>query len=251
LVRVAAYLNIDPTFVRIGFVLLTIFWGMGLLVYIVMVFVVPEARSAEEKSAASGDPATAQEFIRRAKEGYYEAMKHLPDRKARREWRRQFRREMRANADHWRYNWRSYWVERPPVRPGAAIALPFLSVLNGAMGILFACTVISVLATHSVFGRPLPGGLPAWGAVVVLALVYGVLAGPLKMARHACRRGMGPPGSSGPFVFVLDAVISLVLVAVAVCLVVHFFPELREAWRSLPSMAHQAVDDIQAWWDQK
>src|SRR6202142_3562466 len=69
---IAAYVNIDPTLVRLAFVLLTILWGSGVLVYIVMAIVVPEARSREEKAAASGDPSTAQEFIRRAKEGYYE-----------------------------------------------------------------------------------------------------------------------------------------------------------------------------------
>jgi phage shock protein PspC (stress-responsive transcriptional regulator) len=40
----AKYLNIDPSFVRIGFVLLTIFSGMifGIVTYIVMMIVVPE-----------------------------------------------------------------------------------------------------------------------------------------------------------------------------------------------------------------
>ncbi len=94
---IAAYVNVDPTFVRLAFVLLTMFWGTGLLVYLVMAIVVPEARSPEEKAAASGNPSTAQEFIRRAKEGYYEAMKGFPDRKARREWKRRFKREMRAS----------------------------------------------------------------------------------------------------------------------------------------------------------
>jgi phage shock protein PspC (stress-responsive transcriptional regulator) len=65
---IAAYLNLDPTLVRIGFVLLTIFWGTGILVYVVLAIVVPEALSPEEKSAASGIPSTAQEFIRRARE---------------------------------------------------------------------------------------------------------------------------------------------------------------------------------------
>jgi len=97
----ASYLNLDPTLVRLGFVLLTIFGGAGLLIYVVMVIVVPEARSPEEKAAASGDPLTAQEFIRRAKEGYYEAMKGFPDRKARREWKRRFKHDMRAMGDQW------------------------------------------------------------------------------------------------------------------------------------------------------
>jgi phage shock protein PspC (stress-responsive transcriptional regulator) len=101
---IAAYMNIDPTLVRIAFVLLTIFWGMGLIVYVVMAIVVPEARSPAEKAAASGFPSTAQEFIRRAKEGYYEAMRGFPDRKARREWHHRFKREIRAHADQWRDN---------------------------------------------------------------------------------------------------------------------------------------------------
>jgi len=248
---IAAYFNLDPTFVRLGFVLLTIFWGTGLLVYVVMAIVVPEARSPEEKSAASGIPATAQEFIRRAKEGYYGAMKNFPDRKARCEWSRQFKRDMRANADQWRHSWRSYWAEHAPVHPGMGFALPFLSLLNGVAMILFICTLISVLATGAVFGRPLPGNLPVWGAALVLLLVYGVLAGPLKLARRACYRGMGPPGRSWSFVFLLDAVIWLGVVAVLVCAAVHYFPEVRDAFHSFPSLVHQAVDDIRTWWNQK
>ncbi len=92
----AAYINVDPTFVRLGFVLLTTLWGSGVLLYLVMAIVIPEANTPEEKAAAYGGPSTAQEFIRRAKEGYYEATKGFPDRKARREWQRRFKREMRG-----------------------------------------------------------------------------------------------------------------------------------------------------------
>jgi phage shock protein PspC (stress-responsive transcriptional regulator) len=106
---IAAYVNVDPTLVRLAFVLLTVAGGAGVVIYAVMAIVVPEAQSPEEKAAASGMPSTAQEFIRRAKEGYYEAMKDFPDRAARREWKRRFKQEMRANADQWRTNWHSYW----------------------------------------------------------------------------------------------------------------------------------------------
>ena len=51
---IAAHMNIDPTIVRLAFVLLTIFWGTGLLVYVVMAIVVPEARSPEEKAPRPG-----------------------------------------------------------------------------------------------------------------------------------------------------------------------------------------------------
>ena len=248
---IAAYVNVDPTLVRLAFVLLTLFWGTGLFVYAVMVFVVPEARSPEEKAAASGARLTAQEFIRRAKEGYYEAMKGFPDRKARREWKRRFKREMRANADQWRYNWHSYWAEHAPVHPGMVFALPLFSVLHGAVTVLWICALISLLATGTVFGLALPANVPVWVAAVLLFIVYGILTWPLKMARRACYRGFGRPIWAWPFVFLLDAVVWLAVVAALLWLAVHYFPELREAVRSIPSLAHQALDDIRAWWKGK
>jgi phage shock protein PspC (stress-responsive transcriptional regulator) len=247
---IGVYLNVDPTFVRIAFALLTIFWGTGLLVYIVLAFVVPEAVSPEEKSAASGIPATAQEFIRRAKEGYYEGMKKFPDHNARREWTRQFKRDMRANTEKWSQNWRAYWGQHAPVHPGLGFALPFLSLLNGALTILFICALISVLATGAVFGRPLPGNFPVWGAALVLLLVYGTLAGPLSMARHVCYRGTRQPGWAWPIVFFLDALIWVAIIGVLVCLAVHYSPEVQSAIHGFPSHMHQAMDDIRKWWYQ-
>jgi phage shock protein PspC (stress-responsive transcriptional regulator) len=248
---IAAHVNIDPTLVRIAFVLLTILWGSGLLVYVVMAIVVPEARSPEEKAAASGDPATAQEFIRRAKEGYYEAMKGFPDRKARREWKRRFKREMRANADQWRYNWHSYWTEHAPFHPGTGFALPLLSLLHGAAEILWICALISLLATGAVFGLALPANVPVWVAALLLFIAYGIIACPLKAARRSCYWGCGRPGPAWSFVFVLDAVVWLAVVAALLWLAVHYFPELRDAVHSIPALAHQAADDVRSWWHGK
>jgi len=39
---VAAYFGIDVTFVRLGFAIFTIFWGLGVLVYLVAWAVIPE-----------------------------------------------------------------------------------------------------------------------------------------------------------------------------------------------------------------
>ncbi len=39
---VAEYLNMDPTIVRIITVLLCLFWGAGVLLYIIAAFVMPE-----------------------------------------------------------------------------------------------------------------------------------------------------------------------------------------------------------------
>ena len=248
---IAAYVNIDPTLVRLAFVVLTMLWGSGLLVYVVMAIVVPEARSPEEKAAASGFPATAQEFIRRAKEGYYEAMKGFPDRRARREWRRRFKREMRAHADQWRYNWHCYWAEHAPVHPGMGFMLPVLSILQGVAMVIWICALISLLATGALFGLMLPANVPAWLAVLLLLIAYGILVGPLKVARRLCYRSLGQPRWAWSFVFLLDAVVWLAVVTALLWLAVHFFPELRVAVQSIPSLAHQAGDDIQTWWNKK
>ena len=248
---IAAYVNVDPTLVRLAFVLLTIFWGTGLLVYVVMAIVVPEASSPEEKAAASGIPSTAQEFIRRAKEGYYEAMKGFPDRKARREWKRRFKREMRANADQWRYNWHSYWAEHAPFHPGMGFALPVLSLLHGAATVLWLCALISLLATGTVFGLALPASVPVWVAALLLFIAYGILVGPLKATRRSCYWGSGRPRWTWSFVFLLDAVVWLAVVAVLLWLAVHYFPELRDAVHGIPALAHQAADDIRTWWHGK
>jgi len=248
---IAAYANFDPTIVRLAFVLLTLVGGAGLIVYLVMAVVVPEARSAEEKAAAAGFPATAQEFIRRAKEGYYEAMKGFPDRKARREWKRRFKREMRAHADQWSYNWHSYWAEHAPFHPGMGFALPLFSLLHGAAKVLWICALISLLATGAVFGLALPANVPVWVAALLLFIAYGIIVCPLKAARRSCYWGSGRPGWAWSFVFLLDAVVWLAVVAALLWLAVHYFPELREAVRSIPSLAHQAADDIRAWWQGK
>jgi hypothetical protein len=232
-------------------VLLTIFWGTGVLVYLVMAIVVPEARSPEEKAAASGNPTTAQEFIRRAKAGYYEALKGFPDRKVRREWKRRFKRDMRANADQWRQNWHGYWAEHVPFHPGMGFALPFLSLLHGAVKILWICVLISLLATGAVFGLALPANVPVWVAALLLFIAYGIVACPLKIARRACYRGLGHQSWAWSFVFLLDAVVWVAVVVALLWLAVHFSPELRTAVQGIPSLLHQAVDDIRTWWNGK
>ncbi len=248
---IAAYVNIDPTLVRLAFVLLTMLWGTGVLVYLVMAIVVPEARSPEEKAAASGNPSTAQEFIRRAKAGYYEAMKGFPDGNARREWKRRFKRDMRASADQWRHNWHCYWAERVPVHPGVGFALPLLSLLQGTMTILWICTIVSLLTSGTLFGLALPANVPVWVAALLAFIAYGMVSCPLKLARRACYRGLGQPSWVWSLVFLLDAVVWVGIVAAIVLLAAHYFPELREAIHNLPSIVHQAADDIGTWWKAK
>ena len=245
---IAAYFNLDPTLVRLAFVLLTIFWGTGVLVYVIMAIVVPEACSPEEKASASGIPPTAQEFIRRAKAGYYEAVKNFPDPKASREWSRRFRREWRAYACQWRHHWRDKWTGPAPVYdPRLGYWLPVLSLLVGIATVGWICASISLLATGTVCGQTLPDNVPVWLAALLLFITYGILVGPLKVARHLCYRSWGQPGPIWPVVLLLEALVWLLIVAVLLGLGFHYFPALREAIHVLPAMAHQAFEDIRSW----
>jgi hypothetical protein len=88
--------------------------------------------------------------------------------------------------------------------------------------------------------------VPVWAAALLLFIAYGILVSPLKAARRACW-GIGRSRWAWSFVFLLDAVVSLAVVAVLLWLAFHYFPELREAVRSIPSLAHQAADDIREW----
>lgn len=54
-----AYLNIDPVILRIILVVLFFAFGVGLLVYIIMWIVVPEARTTAQKLEMRGDPVNA------------------------------------------------------------------------------------------------------------------------------------------------------------------------------------------------
>jgi phage shock protein PspC (stress-responsive transcriptional regulator) len=54
-----AFLNIDPVIIRVILVILFFFFGAGLLVYIIMWIVVPEARTTAQKLEMRGDTVNA------------------------------------------------------------------------------------------------------------------------------------------------------------------------------------------------
>jgi phage shock protein PspC (stress-responsive transcriptional regulator) len=63
----AAYFNIDPTFVRVAFVLMALFHGTGVLLYFLLMVLVPYAKTSEELAAAQGGhagvPYRVQKFV--------------------------------------------------------------------------------------------------------------------------------------------------------------------------------------------
>lgn len=255
----AAYFNVDPTLVRVGFILLSLCWGAGAFAYLVLVVIVPVANSPEEKAASAGEPFTAQEFIRRAREGYYEAMRDFHDRHARREWKRRFREEMRGWRHSFRHEMRARAWGSGFCRPGGAMmpsppsfALPFISVMHGLLAILMVCAVVSLLATGTLLGAALPASLPVWLTLLLLLFCYGMIVWPLKAARRAFYHGVftGPPWTWSAAVAV-DWAVWVAVVGVLLWLAVRNLPMAQDAMHNLPTILRDAVHSVRDWWNSK
>lgn len=232
------------------------FFGVmfAILGYNILAAFIPEAKTPEEKAAAAGPSPTAQEFIRLAKEGYYEGMKSLGDRHARRAWKRKFRREMR----HWKHNYR--WEMRaegqpapvPGVPPGAPSpdyypGQPLLSTLKALLRLLGVFAVLSLVFTKSVFGLPLPAALPPWAGVLLLIFAYKVFTAPINALRHAsAARHFGQPWS--PVTELWHGLLALLLVVFGLWMADRFVPSFHAALLDLPTFLHNAADAIQHWW---
>lgn len=257
----AAHSHIDVTVIRVLFVVLTVFtYGSGILLYLLLMILLPAAETPAEKSAAYGAPSTAQEFIRRAKEGYYEGMKTFHDRRAHREWRRKFKRDMRGwtrdfqremSAGVYRAGetWHGYWSQHPPHPAGTWAALPFISLAKVIITLAFGFAALSLVASGAVGSWTLPPEIPLWVGLIVLFVVYRFLVWPLRVARRAFyfRQGYWPKHymhCGGSF----DSLLSVGVLAVLIWLADRHVPQVHEALQKLPPAIHHTVDSLREWW---
>jgi len=190
---IAAYINVDVTWVRIAFALITIFTGGGmLLVYIALAFIVPTANTAEDRAAAFGMPFSTEEFLGRAKKNFEKFGK---DRHWRREWRRQ-QRQWHRQWQHMNEQMRHTTAQAAPYMSHTARAITgvFLPIAALVGAVIFVCWILALLSLvlqHTVFGWALPHGMPLWVGILVLAMAYFVISAPLKMIRHGGREAAG------------------------------------------------------------
>src|SRR5215831_16351777 len=121
---IAAYFNVDVTWIRLAFILLTVLGsGIGLLAYLILMFVVPAAETPEDRAAAFGMPFSTEELISRAKKNFEEFGQQY-------RWRREWRRQQR--------NWnRQFRHMNEQLRTATANAAPFASHAARAVGGVF------------------------------------------------------------------------------------------------------------------
>jgi len=252
---ISVYLDIDVTLVRLLFVIAAVLTGgLAILVYIVMMFIVPYANTAEEHAAARGLPFNARVLVEQAKlkaaqlaDAAAQAAMHNRSREARMQWKAEWRKaraQWRQERRRSRAQWRAYrWTGIPPATASpAAPPLPPLAhlicgLIAAALGLVGALVTVawlfalfSLLTTGAVFGW-MPFHLPLWGAVIALLLIYLAVESPVRAVRHA----MVPRFYGYPYHWYAfwDGLVGLALLALALWYVTHHGHDLQNSFDSL------------------
>jgi phage shock protein PspC (stress-responsive transcriptional regulator) len=198
---IAAYLNVDVTWIRLAFVLLTIFSsGLWFVTYLVLMFVVPVAHTPEDRAAAFGMPFSTEELISRAKKNFEEFGDKY---RWRREWRRQ-QRHLNRQFRHMNEQMRMATAQAQPAihHAGRAIGMVFLPIaalISAALLVAFILALFSLVTQHTVFGWALPHGIPLWVGIVALAMLYIAISTPVRMIRHGGQQSAGYHPGWGAF----------------------------------------------------
>lgn len=192
----AAYINVDVTWVRIGVVLLTLFTsGAVILAYLALMFIVPYAETSEERAAAFGAPFSTEEFLGSAKKNFELSGERL---RWRREWRRQ-QRQFQRQLQHMNEQMRQAASHAAPYvsqtgRLMAGIVMPIAAIIGALLFVGFILALISLVTQHTIFGWELPLAMPLWVAIVALALVYAMAASVVKVIRQGAGTAVHHPG---------------------------------------------------------
>jgi phage shock protein PspC (stress-responsive transcriptional regulator) len=252
---IAAYLAVDVTLVRLGFVAAAFLTGGGaVLVYLVLMFVVPYASTSEEHAAARGLPFNARALVERAKQKAAEFANSADWQGSKEHWKNEWRSEWRRARAEWRTEWRrtrAEWRARrwsrppppPPPPPASARPVPYAAhvvtgVILAALGVVLALWTIgwiialaSLVMTGAIFGWGLPHDVPFWLGILVLIILYQAVAWPLKAVRRAAYYPGG--GYHVPWVAAWDGVVGFAILFALAWYGYHHVPEVRDLFDHL------------------
>jgi phage shock protein PspC (stress-responsive transcriptional regulator) len=219
-----AYFGVDATLVRFGFVVAALLTkGAAVFGYIAMMFVIPEAKTAEQRADAGGAPFNAKDVIERAKRQAAEGS---------RTWRREWRRQQRQ----WRRYGHGPGAASPYGSMPALVAfLPLFGLVHLAIFMTMFAMLVSLVNTNSILRWQLPDDVPLWAAVLVLLVGYQVVVSPIRAAHHWAARPQG--GAAAQWLAFWNAVVWLLGMAFALWIASNHVPEIREFVQRLPPLA--------------
>lgn len=249
----AAYFNVDVTIVRILFIIGTLVTGgLGILIYLVMMFVIPYANTSEEQAAARGQTFSASELIERAKKQYEEFRNRHDWRRSQEHWRGQWReqrRHWRRQQREWRRRWREGWQTPSAPQPTsyatrvfAGIMIPIISILSAALFVVWLIVLTSLASTGSIFGWHIPYTVPVWAALLFVALIYSAVAGTLRTIGRASREAA--VGQSYGWYAFGDAIVRIGFIALFLWVAYHFIPGVRALIDGLPDLLRHITHDL-------
>jgi phage shock protein PspC (stress-responsive transcriptional regulator) len=224
----AAYFRIDVAIVRIVFFLAALFTqGVGILAYVIMMFVIPEASTPEERAAAGGAPLNAKDVIDRAKKHYAEG---------RSQWRRHWRQQRRA----WQ---RRGWPPGAPHEYGPpawmAGLLPVFALVHVTFFLIAAAVAISLVNTGGILRWQLPPDVPVWAGLLILFIAYQIVVSPIRAVEHWTKYS-GPGMEPAVFAF-WNAVAWLIGLALVVWIASNHIPEIKEFLHRVPDLIREFV----------
>jgi len=236
---VAAYMGADVTWVRIAAVVLTLFTGVMIFVYLAMLIIVPYADTAEDRAAAFGVPFNTEDIIGRAKKNFEESNQrwHREWRRQQRHWNRQFRHmneQLRMSAQSFAPNM------SPAARGIMAVFLPIAAIVGAIVFVGWILAMVSLVTQHSIFGWGLPHGVPLWVGIIALVAIYAAISAPLKAVRNGGHQAAG----YHPAWRAVHAVIWLCAVALLLWCAYTFLPGIRELVDSLMWAANLTATTI-------
>ena len=235
----AAYIGADVTWVRIGAVVLTIFTGVMIFVYLAMLIIVPYADTAEDRAAAFGVPFNTEDILGRAKKNFDENNQrwHREWRRQQRHWNRQFKHmneQIRMSAQNFAPNL------SPAARGIMAVFLPIAAIIGAIVFVAWILAMISLVTQHSIFGWGLPHGVPLWVGIIVLIAIYAAISAPLKAVRNGGHQAAG----YHPAWRAVHAIIWMAAVALLLWSAYTFVPGIRELVDNLMWAANLTASNI-------
>lgn len=219
---IAAYFGVDVTLIRLAFVIVAVLTkGVGVLFYVVMMFIVPEANTAEERAVAGGATMNAKDIIDRAKQHYTDGTKA---------WRRQWRQQQRQ--------WRRYgWPAAAPVAytppTSMMVLMPIFSIAHLALFLTMMAMLISLVNTGTILDWRLPEDVPLWAGVLILLVGYQIVVSPIRAAHHWPWPRLH---AHAPWFTFWNAVVWMIGLAIAVWIASDHLPEIREFLQRLPDV---------------